>query len=89
MDLQIKPKTFPKVASRMTMDVNVVLNEKAFVKVSFFEDVEVFIPLDTQIIIIEGDEYKRWGNDDSYIKNLVFSKLGITLKTEEEIIVDA
>ena len=89
MDLQIEPMTFPKVASRMTMDITVVLNEKAFVKVSFFEDVEVFIPLDTQIIIIEGDEYKRWGNDDSYIKNLVFSKLGITLKTEEEIIVDA
>ena len=89
MDLQIEPMTFPKVASRMTMDITVVLNEKAFVKVSFFEDVEVFIPLDTQLIIIEGDEYKAWGNDDSYIKNLVFRKLGITLKTEEEIIVDA
>ena len=86
MDLQIEPMTFPKVASRMTMDITVVLNEKAFVKVSFFEDVEVFIPLDTQIIIIEGDEYKRWGNDDKYIKDLVFSKLGITLKTEEEVV---
>lgn len=77
MDLQIEPMTFPKVASRMTMDITVVLNEKAFVKVSFFEDVDVFTPLDTQLIIIEGDEYKNWGNDDEYIKDIIYKKLNI------------
>ena len=83
MDLQIEPMTFPKVASRVPMDITVVLNEKAFVKVSFFEDVEVFTPLHTQIIIIEGEEYKAWGNRDTYMTDLIFSKLGIKPILEE------
>jgi hypothetical protein len=33
---------------------------------------------------IEGEEYKNWGNDDSYLLNLVFTKLGITPSTTIE-----
>jgi len=31
---------------------------------------------------ISGQEYEDWGNDDTYIENLVLQKLGLTRKTE-------
>lgn len=34
---------------------------------------------DTQIII-EGEEYYNWGNDDDYLKNLVSNKLNLVIK---------
>lgn len=77
MDIAIAPTQFPKTAVRMTMEVSVILDEKAFVRVNFYEKDKEFEPLETKIIVIEGAEYKAWGNDDKYIKNLVFSKLGI------------
>ena len=30
--------------------------------------------------IIEGSEYDAWGTDDSYIKDLIASKLGLEIK---------
>ena len=32
-------------------------------------------------IKIEGDDYKKWGNDDSYISTFVLNKLGYTKST--------
>jgi len=32
---------------------------------------------ETQIISIEGDEYNAWGSDDSYIYDLILSKVGL------------
>lgn len=37
--------------------------------------------LDNKIVKIEGDEYNAWGDDDSYITNLVLTKLGLTKQT--------
>ena len=31
---------------------------------------------------ISGQEYEDWGNDDTYIENLVLQKLGLTRKNE-------
>jgi hypothetical protein len=77
MELPIQPMAIPKIATRMKIDVNVLLDEKAYIRVSFYEEDQEFQPIDTKMIIIEGDEYKAWGNDDGYIKNIVFQKLGI------------
>lgn len=77
MNYQIPPTPFPKTAVRLKIDVAVVLNEKAIVRVSFYEDDSEYQPLDVKVFHIEGAEYKAWGNDDNYIKNLVFSKLGM------------
>lgn len=79
MDIQIQATAIPKIATRVKIDVGVILDEKAIVRVSFYEEDHEFQPIDTKIIIIEGDEYKAWGNDDTYIKNIVFSKLGISM----------
>lgn len=77
MDLAIPPVQFPKTAVRMKIDVSVILSEKAIVRVSFYENDNEYQPLDVRVFHIEGAEYKAWGNDDNYIKNIVFSKLGI------------
>lgn len=37
--------------------------------------------LDNKFVKIEGDEYNAWGDDDSYITNLVLTKLGLTQQT--------
>lgn len=37
--------------------------------------------LDNKFVKIEGDEYHAWGDDDSYITNLVLTKLGLTKQT--------
>jgi len=31
---------------------------------------------------IEGEEYQQWGNDDTYLENLVLKKLNLTRKPE-------
>lgn len=77
MEIQIEPYIIPRIAVRAKIDVSVVLDEKALIRVCFYEEGQEFTPLDVKVIILEGDEYKAWGNDDKYIKNIVYSKLGI------------
>jgi hypothetical protein len=77
MDLAITPVQFPKTAVRMKIDISVILDEKAIVRVSFYENDNEYQPLDVKVFHVEGAEYKAWGNDDNYIKNIVYTKLGI------------
>lgn len=77
MEFSIKPFQVPKIAVRMVINVNVVLDEKAVINVLLYEDGSEFTPIDVKVITIEGDAYKKWGNDDNYIKNIVFQTLGI------------
>ena len=37
--------------------------------------------IDSKMMIISGDEYNNWSNDDNYIVNLVLTKLNLTKKT--------
>jgi hypothetical protein len=32
---------------------------------------------ETEIVVIEGEEYNAWGSDDNYIYNLILSKSGL------------
>jgi len=34
--------------------------------------------LDTKIVRMDGDDYKNWGNDDSYLIEFLSNKLGLT-----------
>jgi hypothetical protein len=69
----------PKIATRMKINVEVILDEKAIVRVSFYEDDNEYLPIATRTIIIEGQAYKDWGNDDAYIKNIVYETLGLPI----------
>jgi hypothetical protein len=50
----------------ITLSVNLLSNNKI---------------IDSKIMNITGDEYNNWANDDTYIINLVLSKLNLTRKT--------
>lgn len=81
MNIQIMPKdlSVPKIAYKVKIYVTVILDEKAVARVEFYDNSNyVLEPLDVQIVLIEGDEYRQWGQDDNYIYNLVFEKLGLT-----------
>jgi hypothetical protein len=75
MDFQIKPLAIPKYATRMKIEANIILGEKAFIVVSFYEEGSEFTPLEVKRIMLEGNAYKNWGSDDNYIKNLVLQYL--------------
>jgi hypothetical protein len=77
MDLAITPVQFPKTAVRMKIDISVILDEKAIVRVSFYENDNEYQPLDVKVFHVDGLEYKAWGTNDDYIKNIVYTKLGI------------
>lgn len=76
MEFKIQPTIVPKVATRMKIGVNVILDEKAIINVAFYEDSNEFMPIDNKVITIEGEAYKKW-NDDQYIKDIVYETLGI------------
>jgi hypothetical protein len=35
--------------------------------------------VDVSIVLLEGDDYTNWGNDDNYIINFVANDLGFTI----------
>jgi hypothetical protein len=77
MDVAINPTSFPKIATRMKIDVNVTLGQRACVRVSFYEEDSEFTPLDVKVFVLENEEYTAWGNDDDYVKDWLFRKLGM------------
>jgi hypothetical protein len=93
MEFRIQPIQVPKIATRVKINVNVILDEKAYVNVAFYEEGSEFTPIETKVITIEGEAYKKWGNDDTYIKKIVYETLGIPEpepepEPEAEIILD-
>lgn len=73
----------PKMATRMKINVNVVLDERAIINVCLYDDDNEYIPIFTKMIVLEGDAYKNWGQDDNYIKDIVFEALGMKTKEPE------
>lgn len=39
-----------------------------------------------EVVRVEGEEFKRWGNDDQYIVDLVLSKLGLSKPAIQKIV---
>ncbi len=70
----------PYLVSSFDMNVIVVqLNVQATVIVNTFDKDRN--RLYEKQIIIEGEDYANWGNNDDYLKNLVASKLGLQIKS--------
>lgn len=63
---------------KFTMEIySLVLNTSATFRVSMYNIHGNVI--DNVSVIIEGDDYKAWNNDDNYVVQYVASKLGFTL----------
>ncbi len=68
----VKTNTINKVLIRI---MNVDLFNSMTVCASLFENTSL---VDNKVFKIEGEEYSNWGTDDTYIVNLILSKLGMT-----------
>jgi hypothetical protein len=68
----VKTNTINKVLIRI---MNVDLFNSITVCASLFENTTL---VDNKVFKIEGEEYSNWGTDDTYIVNLILSKLGMT-----------
>ena len=68
----VKTNTINKVLIRI---MNVDLFNSMTVCASLFENTSL---VDNKVFKIEGTEYSNWGTDDTYIVNLILSKLGMT-----------
>lgn len=72
-------------ANRIEMRVEVILGKKAIIRAFFYND-NNHDPISNRIFIIEGDEYSAWGQDDTYLEDLAYKKLGINIiKVEEKV----
>jgi len=72
-----------KIATRMKINVNVVLDEKAIINVCLYDDDNEYMPIFSKTIILEGEAYRNW-NDDTYIKDIVFEALGMKPQSQPE-----
>lgn len=69
-----------KIISRIEVHVfSIVLFESVTVMVTLCDDKDHVI--DNKHIVISGDEYVMWSNDDSYLIDLVLTKLGLSKKS--------
>ncbi len=58
--------------------VELILHKSVTVMVTLFQ---TDIPVDVKTFKFEGDEYDNWGSSDSYLIDLILSKLNMTIKT--------
>ena len=64
-------------------EINVIslnLNVSVSVIVNCYDENNSF--LFSKTFLIEGDEYLGWGNNDSYLINLISQKLGVSVLNE-------
>ena len=64
-------------AKKVELKVEVLLKEKAIVRAYFYNDENLCDPVAVKIVIVEGEDYKAWGQDDTYLETLAFEKLGL------------
>lgn len=59
--------------------MGLVLFSSVSIVVSLYDENDYII--DNRQIIIQGEEYNNWANDDNYLLDLVLVKLGLTKKS--------
>jgi hypothetical protein len=67
----------PVKSNKVALQVTVELGCKAIVRVLFYKDETWDDPLAVKIVIVEKDDYKKWGTDDTYLEAFVYEKLGL------------
>ena len=68
-----------KIINRVEIKIfNVELFKSVTVLATLCDDKDYII--DNKQIVIDGDDYANWSNDDSYLIDLVLLKLGLTKK---------
>lgn len=86
-DFIITPE--PIIVKSISINVmSMIFNKSVTLQVYMYsktnENIKVMV--DQKTILVEGDEYTAWGNNDTYLENLVFSKLGLQKADEVQVI---
>ena len=69
----------PKIASKIRIELSeITFNVSAKFFIYFLMSNEDIIKVET--IIVEGDDYMKWNNNDDYIIDLILSRLGLEQK---------
>lgn len=77
VDIQTKEITTTNQVVKIEIDdIQVTLDDSAKVVVRLLNDSDNLVNI--EIVDVTGDEYNAWGTDDSYIIDLVLTKLGMT-----------
>lgn len=77
--IEIEDYSIVKIATNISMEVyDLIFNTSVKVKVFYYD--QYGIKLDETTLIIEGEDYLGWSNDDTYLENLVLNKLGLKKK---------
>ena len=72
MKIEIKPVI--RTAEIVDISLTISNNNSVSANVCLFKPNSI---METSNITIEGAEYDAWGTDDSYIYNLILSKVGL------------
>lgn len=73
----IQINDFPVLCNRIVIleGISIVPNISARINVALYRD---GIHLTTEEIVMEGEDYANWGNDDTYLEEFVLSYYGMT-----------
>lgn len=78
MDISISPQPVPQpdlVVNKISINIDtMILGVSATFRVRLYTDNLSNVE---KLVKIEGEEYLNWSNDDNYIIQLIFQKLGI------------
>lgn len=72
-------KLLPYLVSSFDMNIIITKLNCSAVVISNTYDIDGRKLYEKQFVI-EGEEYSHWGNDDNYLKQLIATKLGLTIK---------
>jgi hypothetical protein len=77
-NIEAYDETTTKTAVRFSLDISQMeLSVSATFRVSLYDANDKYIS--NKYVIIEGQDYTAWGNDDQYVIDFVAQKLGFTL----------
>ena len=74
-------KITPMITGFMWSVKELVFNESITFSISIVDQNDKI--LQNTHIIVDGEDYKNWSNDDTYIINFICRKLNLTLATPE------
>lgn len=82
-NIEVISKSINQEISHFTIDfISLILHQSVIFRINFYNDKNEKIQ--KCFITLEGDDYNNWGNDDSYITNLICQKFSLTIKPKNQ-----
>lgn len=75
-----------KIAQKCDIQVvSLIFGHSIVFRVRLFESVDEmhFNVVKEDMVVVEGEEYLNWGNDDEYMQNLIFERMGLAKRPPE------